>query len=977
MKPNPASQSAFTNPRGLISVAFVIALLVLALYPGATALAQTPTPAPTATPCPGFFTENFDGVTAPALPPGWTATIVSGDPPTWVTTVSSSDTPPNNAFVPDQDGISDKVLVTPDIAITSAAAQITFRNNYNTEYDPPPAEVFWDGGVLEVSTNGGGTWADIIAAGGSFVSGGYTGAIDLTNNNPLSGRNAWSGNSGGYINTVINLPASFNGQSIRLRFRMGTDSSVAASGWHIDGLVILGSGNCGTPTPTPTPSPTPCPGFFTENFDGVTAPALPAGWTATLVSGDPPTWVTTVSSSDSAPNNAFVPDQDGISDKVLVTPDIAITSAAAQITFRNNYNTEYDPPPAEVFWDGGVLEVSTNGGGTWVDIIAAGGSFVSGGYTGAIDLTNNNPLSGRNAWSGNSGGYINTVINLPASFNGQSIRLRFRMGTDSSVAASGWHIDGLVILGSGNCGTPTPTPTPTATPISCGTQVVLYDQLNNASTTNATGSQNFEPANDAFDDQAADDFVVPGGQIWTVNQVTAKGLYFNGAGPADSFNVTFYADAATLPGAAVAGGNFTNLAYTNVAGNFTINLPSGVVLSPGAYWVSVQANQNFATSGQWAWIDRTVQSNNGAAWQNPGGGQGPAACTSWGRRGATCGIDAPAPDQVFLISGCTGGGGTPTPSPTASPTPTTTATPTPTPTPPAGTATPTPSTTPIPTATPSTTPSPTPSASPTPPTKAVNLSTRMRVQVDNNVGIGGFIITGSGPKQVILRAIGPSLTRFGIVDVLADPVLELHGPTGFTTITNDNWRDTQEQAIQDTGIPPTYDLESAIVATLNPGAYTGIVRGKNNASGVALIEVYDLDDAATSKLANLSTRAFVSTGDNIVIAGFLLSNGGASERVIARGIGPSLAPGTFPVSQVLADPTLELRDTNGSLVVSNNDWQDNAAQAAELMAAGLAPTNALESGIAATLPPGFYTALLAGLSNSTGIGVVEVYDLGP
>jgi hypothetical protein len=253
----------------------------------------------------------------------------------------------------------------------------------------------------------------------------------------------------------------------------------------------------------------------------------------------------------------------------------------------------------------------------------------------------------------------------------------------------------------------------------------------------------------------------------------------------------------------------------------------------------------------------------------------------------------------------------------------------------------------------------------------------MRVQTGNNVGIGGFIITGSVPKQVVLRAIGPSLTRYGIVDVLADPVLELHGPGSFATITNDNWRDTQEQEIQDTGIPPTNDLESAIVTTLAPGSYTGIVLGRNSTSGVGLIEVYDLDQGADSKLANLSTRAFVSTGENIVIAGFLLRSEGTPIRAILRGVGPSLAPGLFPPSAVLADPTLELRDADGALVLSNNDWQDNAAQAAEITAAGLALTNNLESGIAATLPPGLYTALLAGLNNGTGIGLVEVYVLEP
>jgi hypothetical protein len=261
-------------------------------------------------------------------------------------------------------------------------------------------------------------------------------------------------------------------------------------------------------------------------------------------------------------------------------------------------------------------------------------------------------------------------------------------------------------------------------------------------------------------------------------------------------------------------------------------------------------------------------------------------------------------------------------------------------------------------------------------TQAINLSTRMRVQTGDEVGIGGFIITGSTPKRVILRAIGPSLSHVNVPNVLADPVLELHGPGAFVTITNDNWRDTQEGEIQATGIAPTDDLESAIVATLAPGPYTGIVRGKNNTSGVALIEVYDLNQGVASKLANLSTRALVNTADNIVIAGFLLSDNINDDRIVVRGIGPSLAPGSFPASAVLANPTLELRDSNGTLLIANNDWQDNPVQAAEITAAGLAPSNNLESAVAATLPPGLYTALLAGLNNGTGIGVVEVYDRG-
>jgi uncharacterized repeat protein (TIGR01451 family) len=320
---------------------------------------------------------------------------------------------------------------------------------------------------------------------------------------------------------------------------------------------------------------------------------------------------------------------------------------------------------------------------------------------------------------------------------------------------------------------------------------------------------------------------------------------------------------------------------------------------------------------------------------------------------------------------------TPTPTP-ATPTPTpATPTPTPaTPTPTPETPTPTPATpTPTPTTPTPTPPAPTPTPTPTPTTHAINLSTRMLVQTGDRVGIGGFIITGSGPKHVLIRGIGPSLTRYGIVDVLADPVLELHGSGSFATITNDNWRDTQEVQIAATGIPPTNDFESAIDATLVPGAYTALVRGKNNSSGVALIEVYDLDQDAPSRLANLSTRAFVSIGNDIVIAGFFLSDGNGSDRIIVRGMGPSLSG--FGLSSVLADPTLEVRNSNGSLVLTNNDWQDNAAQAAELTAAGLAPTNSLEAAIAATLPPDLYTALLAGLNNGTGIGVVEVYDRGP
>jgi len=322
----------------------------------------------------------------------------------------------------------------------------------------------------------------------------------------------------------------------------------------------------------------------------------------------------------------------------------------------------------------------------------------------------------------------------------------------------------------------------------------------------------------------------------------------------------------------------------------------------------------------------------------------------------------------------TGACGTPVPSPTSDPfppTPTPSPSPTtPTPTPPAPTPTTTP---PSSTPTPTTTPIPAPTPTPTPAAQSLNLSTRMRVQTGEGVGIGGFIITGSAPKHILLRAIGPSLAQSGIPNVLADPVIELHGLGSFVTVTNDNWRDdpVQQAAIIATGIPPSNNLEAAIDTTLLPGAYTAIVSGKNNTSGVALVEVYDLSPAVLAKLANISTRAFVGTGSEIVIAGFILGgNNSGDDEVVVRGLGGAGVPNP------LLDPTLELRDANGALIGSDNDWQDDAGQAAGLSSIGLAPPHTLDAAIMATLPPGLYTALLAGRNNSTGIGLVEVYDLG-
>jgi hypothetical protein len=253
---------------------------------------------------------------------------------------------------------------------------------------------------------------------------------------------------------------------------------------------------------------------------------------------------------------------------------------------------------------------------------------------------------------------------------------------------------------------------------------------------------------------------------------------------------------------------------------------------------------------------------------------------------------------------------------------------------------------------------------PTPgPSTLANISTRVPVETGDNTLIGGFIITGSQPKQVILRAIGPSLP---LADTLADPVLELHS-TADIIATNDNWRSDQEAEIIATGIPPLDDNESAIVATLDPGSYTAIVSGANGGTGIALIEVYDLDSGASSTLANISTRGLVQSDDNVLIGGFIVL-GGDPTVALVRAIGPSL-----PVSGALADPTLELHNADGRTVVSNDDWRSN--QEPEITSTGIAPTDDKESAIFAILAPGSYTAVVRGQGDTTGVALVEVYQI--
>ena len=507
------------------------------------------------------------------------------------------------------------------------------------------------------------------------------------------------------------------------------------------------------PTPTPIPCASPATGP-SEDFDGVTPPALPTGWTATNAAGPTLLWVTSnagnpTPSADTAPNAAFVDDPDVVSDKRLDSPALAMFGTDAQLTFRHNFNFQSG-------FDGGVLEISIHDG-TFQDVVSAGGSFITGGYNTTISAGSGSPIAGRQAWSGNSMGFVTTTVKLPSNTDFDFFRLRWRMGSDSSVSGPGWRVDTISFEYCPKPVLSTPTPVPV----------------------------------------------------------------------------------------------------------------------------------------------------------------------------------------------------TPTPTPTIGPSPTPTIEPSPTPTPPA---------------------TPTPTIGPATPAQALNISTRLRVETGDGIAIGGFIITGNAPKKVAIRGIGPSLGGSGLSDLLADPILELRDSNSAFVMQNDNWQDDPAQAAQLTalGLALQNSNESGIVATLQPGAYTAIMAGKNQTSGLGLVEIYDVDAAAASQLANISTRGFVRTADNVMIGGFILGNGSASVNVAMRGIGPSLSQSGL--IDVLADPTLELHDSNGALLIANDNWQDDPVSAAQLTAHGLAPPNSLESGIFTALPPGLFTAILAGKNGGVGLGLVEIYS---
>jgi DNA-binding beta-propeller fold protein YncE len=265
------------------------------------------------------------------------------------------------------------------------------------------------------------------------------------------------------------------------------------------------------------------------------------------------------------------------------------------------------------------------------------------------------------------------------------------------------------------------------------------------------------------------------------------------------------------------------------------------------------------------------------------------------------------------------------------------------------------------------------------PPQLANISTRLSVGRDDNVLIGGLIITGNESKKIAVRAIGPSLGQVGVSGALQDPTLELHDTSGTPIAVNDDWQTTQiggviaasqSAEIQSRGLAPSAASESAIIATLPPGNYTAIVRGKNNTTGVAVVETYDLDRTVDSKLGNIATRGFVQTGANVMIGGTIVT-GNDSANVLVRAIGPSLAGVGVPTP--LADPMLELRNASGTIEASNDDWR--ASQETAIQATGLAPAENAESALLATIAAGAHTAIVRGKNDGTGNALVEIYQL--
>jgi subtilisin-like proprotein convertase family protein len=362
------------------------------------------------------LSESFDSVTAPALPAGWT-TSASGSNLPFATTSEMPYTAPNAIFTnnPATAGIAE--ITSPAVSLGNARATLTFRHSYETEF-----RTGFDGGVLEISVNGG-AFQDILEAGASFAGGGYIQPISgNATGNPLIGRQVWTGDSEGYKSTIVHLPLGMANQTVRFRWRFATDNSFEGMGWRIDSVRLEDY------VPTIL--------TFAENFDSVSQPQIPAGWTTEET--DPGrAFRTNTEYKYTAPNSAFAPAPASAGTAAIISPSIRIGSNSPKLIFQHHY-------AADAGRKGGVLEISINGG-AFQDIVTAGGSFAHGGYTGVISGTTGNPLANRQAWTGSVTGFMVTEVNLPPSAYRQNVRFKWLFATDNFILSIGWWIDAVQV----------------------------------------------------------------------------------------------------------------------------------------------------------------------------------------------------------------------------------------------------------------------------------------------------------------------------------------------------------------------------------------------------------------------------------------------------------------------------------------------------------------------------------------------------
>jgi Ca2+-binding RTX toxin-like protein len=369
--------------------------------------------------------ENFDSVSAPGLPAGWTQSTTGFVSSFWETFSTGGVGNTGHVFIMGQNNVSDTSLTSPSVAINQFNSQLKFQHTWDLDHLAATSQEF-DGGMLEISINGG-AFQDIIVAGGSFVEGGYNGTIDNGGSTPTPLRPCWGATSGGFVTTRVNLPTAAIGQNVQLRWRFSSDNVEASAGWGIDSIEL------NDPNPADR---------LNETFDSVSAPALPAGWTQSTIGFLSDIWETSSTGGVGNSGHVFITGEPERTDTSLTSPSLAINQSNSQLKFQHTWDLDHLAATSQEF-DGGMLEISINSG-AFQDIIVAGGTFVEGGYNGTIDPGGSTPTPNRPCWGATSGGgFITTRVNLPAAAIGQVVQFRWRFSTDNVEASAGWGIDSI------------------------------------------------------------------------------------------------------------------------------------------------------------------------------------------------------------------------------------------------------------------------------------------------------------------------------------------------------------------------------------------------------------------------------------------------------------------------------------------------------------------------------------------------------